>query len=488
MSAFNTAADVHAWLKSLGSTGLCTDSRRVQAGDVFIAWPGAAVDGRQFVPAALAQGALGALVEGSQANAGDHRVAAYAGLKAASGDIASLFYGQPSHALAIVAFTGTNGKTSSSWWLAQAMDAAIVGTLGIGTIGQVVSNGLTTPDPVLLQGQLKALLDKGCKVIALEASSIGISEGRLNGTQIHTAVFTNFTQDHLDYHGSMEAYWQAKAALFDWPNLRAAVVNIDDAQGHALLDRLAGRTLDIWTVAINKPARLQAVNVQTTAQGLAFDVLEAGESHPLQTALVGRYNVSNLLGVIAAMRSLGMPLAECLLACQKTTSVPGRMEIMPRSAANASQAPLVVVDYAHTPDALEKMLVALREVTAARGGKLWCVFGCGGDRDASKRPVMGAIARGFADNVVVTSDNPRSESPAAIISQVLLGLEEDASVQVQANRALAIQETIAQAAPLDVVVIAGKGHEDYQEIAGVRHPFSDQAVAKAALQARSAAA
>lgn len=486
MTALHTTGQALAWLQSLGATGLCTDSRRLQAGDVFIAWPGAAVDGRQFVPAALAQGALGALIEDGEVHAEDHRVATYAGLKAVSGDIASLFYGQPSHALTIVAFTGTNGKTSSSWWLAEAMGGAIVGTLGIGTIGQVVNNGLTTPDPVLLQEQLKALLDKGCKVIALEASSIGISEGRLNGTHIHTAVFTNFTQDHLDYHGSMAAYWQAKAALFDWPNLRAVVINIDDAQGLTLLERLDKKVLDIWTISTHQPARLQAVNVHATAKGLVFDVLEAGASHPFQTALVGRYNVSNLLGVIAAMRSLGVPLPECLRALQKMTAVPGRMEIMPSSSINANPEPLVVVDYAHTPDALEKMLVALREVTTARGGKLWCVFGCGGDRDASKRPVMGAMARRFADNVVVTSDNPRSEAPAAIISQVLLGLEEDTSIQVQADRALAIQETIAQAAACDVIVIAGKGHENYQEIAGVRHPFSDQAVAKAALRTRCA--
>jgi MurE/MurF fusion protein len=480
-----------AWLQSLGTKGLSTDSRQVSAQDVFIAWPGAAVDGRQFVQSALAQGAVGALVEASDNHAGstdsadsadllDSRIAAYAGLKAASGEIASLFYAQPSQQMQVVAFTGTNGKTSSSWWLAQAMDGAVVGTLGIGKIGSVVSNGLTTPDPVLLQAQLKTLLDGGCKVIALEASSIGIAEGRLNGTQLHTAVFTNFTQDHLDYHGSMEAYWQAKAALFDWPNLKAAVINIDDPQGLVLLDRLHdsahGRTLDVWTVAIDKPARLQAVNVRTTAAGLAFEVMEGGESHPLQTALVGRYNVSNLLGVMASICSLGMPLAACVLACSRISPVPGRLEVV-----STTNQPLVVVDYAHTPDALEKALLAMREVSDARSGKLWCVFGCGGDRDASKRPVMGATARTHADYVVVTSDNPRSESPALIVSQILLGAGDDSSVQVQVDRALAISETIAQAAANDVIVIAGKGHEDYQDIAGVKHPFSDQAHARIAL-------
>jgi UDP-N-acetylmuramoyl-L-alanyl-D-glutamate--2,6-diaminopimelate ligase len=492
MKMLHSAQETFAWLTELKATGLTTDSRNIQTGNVFVAWPGAAVDGRAYAADAITKGAKAALMEFEGSSAFENSIAlegaaALLGLKAASGEIASLFYGQPSHHMNVIAFTGTNGKTSSSWWLAQALDGAVVGTLGIGKIGSVVSNGLTTPDPVLLQAKLKALLDAGCRVIALEASSIGIAEGRLNGTQIHTAVFTNFTQDHLDYHGSMESYWQAKAALFDWPHLKAAVVNIDDPQGLVLLDRLhdslSGRTLDVWTVAIDKPARLQAVNIRTTPAGLAFDVLEGGESHPLQTTLVGRYNVSNLLGVIASMRSLEMPLAACLLACGQITPVPGRLEVV-----STSNQPLVVVDYAHTPDALEKALLAMREVTDARGGKLWCIFGCGGDRDASKRPVMGATARANADYVVVTSDNPRSEAPALIVSQILLGAGDDTSVQVQVDRALAISETIAQAATNDVIVIAGKGHENYQEIAGVKHPFSDQAHARAALNAWRAAA
>jgi UDP-N-acetylmuramyl-tripeptide synthetase len=499
MTTLHDPATAVAWLRGAGAQTLTTDSRQVVnlVNTAFIAWPGAAVDGRQFVAQALQSGAVAALVEhnggfnevitptaqvAQLAHVAD--VAAYPNLKTASGQIASLFYNEPSAHMSVVAFTGTNGKTSSSWWLAQAMDGAVVGTLGIGKIGAIISTGLTTPDPILLQDRLKALLDKGCKVIALEASSIGIVEGRLNGTHIHTAVFTNFTQDHLDYHGSMEAYWQAKAALFDWPDLKAAVINIDDPQGMVLRDRLTGKALDVWTVAIEKTARLIAQHIQTTATGLQFDVVEDSQSHQLQTCLVGRYNVSNLLGVIAAMRSLGLPLAACIAACQHITPVPGRLEVVAQTlgaTASSSQRPLVVVDYAHTPDALEKALLAMREVTTVRGGKLWCVFGCGGDRDAAKRPIMGATARAFADCVVVTSDNPRSEMPVAIVSHILLGLEEDASVQVQVDRALAISETLAQAAARDVIVIAGKGHEDYQEVAGIKYPFSDQAHAQAAL-------
>ncbi len=411
-------------------------------------------------------------------------------LKAASGEIASEFYDKPSKQLNVIAITGTNGKTSSSWWLAQALTAlpapsqqrcAVVGTLGTGWIGSIENNGLTTPDPVLLQKRLRTFIGQGCKAVALEASSIGIAEGRLNGTQIHTAVFTNFTQDHLDYHGTMDAYWQAKASLFDWPNLKAAVINLDDAQGLTLLDRLNDKPLDVWTFGIDRQARLQAQNVTTTEQGLAFEVVEklsdrSCVSYTLQTRLVGRYNVSNLLGVIAAMRSLGVPLSLCTLACSQITPVPGRLEVVLKTGE-----PLTVIDYAHTPDALEKVLLALREVSDARGGKLWCVFGCGGGRDASKRPVMGATAKRFADLTVITSDNPRDENPNTIVAQILLGTGDDNHIQVQVDRALAIRETIAQAQAKDVIVIAGKGHEDYQEIAGVKTAFSDQAHARAAL-------
>lgn len=498
-----------AWLRACGASGLTTDSRTINAHNAstaFIAWPGAAVDGRQFIQTALAQGAVAALMEKQDAPKAlldmtlldESLVKPYVDLKAASGEIASEFYGKPSQQLRIVAITGTNGKTSSSWWLAQALSAlpapytqkcAVVGTLGTGLIGDIENNGLTTPDPVLLQARLKAFLDRGCEAVALEASSIGIKEGRLNGTRIHTAVFTNFTQDHLDYHGSMDAYWQAKASLFDWQELQAACINLDDAQGLTLLDRLSNKPLDVWTFATGHDARITAKNIVTNsqgeAQGLAFDVCEGAQVYHLQTLLVGRYNVSNLLGVITAMRTLGVSLALCCKACETLTPVPGRLEVV----SNKTQ-PLTVVDYAHTPDALEKALVALREVTTARAGKLWCIFGCGGNRDATKRPMMGAMAHRFADVAVVTSDNPRDEDARGIVAQILLGIGsnagEDVGVQVQIDRGLAISQTIAQASSNDVIVIAGKGHENYQEILGVKSAFSDQAHARAALAVWSA--
>ena len=478
------------WLRERGASALRTDSRQLAAGDAFIAWPGAAVDGRSFVSQALTSGAVACLVEqaGASAFALDaHHVASYAGLKADAGLIAAQFYGQPSQALSVVAVTGTNGKTSTAWWLAQALSTlpaaqalpcGVIGTLGVGQPPHVQSTGLTTPDPVRVQQTLRQFADQGLRACAMEASSIGIEELRLAGTHIRVAVFTNFTQDHLDYHGSMEAYWVAKRKLFAWPGLAHAVVNIDDAQGAALADELTG-TLDLWTVSSHRPARLRAQQLRHTASGMAFDVVEGDVSCILQSQVIGNYNVSNLLGVIAAMRCLGVPLAAAVAACSTLLPVPGRMECV-----GGQGTPLVAIDYAHTPDALAQALQALRPMAQARAGQLWAVFGCGGDRDASKRPLMGAIAAQYADRVVVTSDNPRSERPEAIVAQILLGLVDNKGVDVEVDRALAIRSTVTQAAANDVVLLAGKGHEATQELAGVKHPFSDRQHALAALQAR----
>ena len=485
------------WLRSCVGGHLHADSRSVVEGDAFIAWPGAATDGRAHVAAALAQGAVACLVErdGVEAFGFTHEaIASYAGLKAATGPIAASFYGWPSTQLELIAVTGTNGKTSTAWWLAEALSrragrgpCALVGTLGIGVPPELVHTGLTTPDPVMLQRELRGFVARGFSACAIEASSIGIAERRLDGCEIRVAVFTNFTQDHLDYHGDMDAYWAAKAELFRWPGLAAAVVNIDDLHGATLVANLIDRgtgALDVWTVsAAGAPARLIAQDVRYDAQGLRFGVVEQGAAPcSLATQLIGQYNVANLLGVIGTLRALGMTLTEAVEACRELHSVPGRMERV----ALPGQ-PLAVVDYAHTPDALDKALAGLRPLADSRGGALWCVFGCGGDRDATKRPMMAAVAEKQADRVVVTSDNPRSERPSAVISQILLGLSRPEAAQVEPDRAAAIAATLAQAAPEDVVLIAGKGHEAWQETAGERVAFSDRAHAIDALTSRSAA-
>ena len=489
MTRLQTPPQAADWLRERVTGSLWADSRRVGAGDGFIAWPGAATDARRHVDQVLAAGAQACLVEhDGAADFGflDPRIATYSGLRAAAAPIAAAFFDEPSRQLQVLAVTGTNGKTSTAWWLAQALGkigckCGVVGTLGIGVPDAMVFNGLTTPDPVLLQQQFRRFVDQGFAACALEASSIGIAEQRLAATHIRVAIFTNFTQDHLDYHNSMQAYWAAKEALFKWTGLKAAVLNIDDPKGTALSAALLDSGLDVWTVSIAGPARLEAQAIAQGAQSLGFDVVEGAERHSVSAGTVGLYNVSNLLGVIAAMRALGISLEDAARAATGLPSVPGRLDTLAMDGQ-----PLVVIDYAHTPDALEKVLRALRPVAQGRTGRLWCVFGCGGDRDTSKRPLMAAVAQKNADQIVVTSDNPRSERAAAIIDQILLGLMPADSIHVQLDRALAISQTLALAQPGDVVLLAGKGHENYQEINGIQHPFSDRSHAQKALQVRLA--
>jgi UDP-N-acetylmuramoyl-L-alanyl-D-glutamate--2,6-diaminopimelate ligase len=484
------------WLRSWVSGTLVTDSRKVQPGDAFIAWPGQATDGRRFVAAALAAGATNCIVEreGLQAYGfDDARIASLPGLKAAAGVIADAFFDHPSAALDMLAITGTNGKSSSAWWCAQALSllgrrAGVIGTLGIGEpplpgrAARVDFTGLTTPDPVRLHSELRRFVSEGFAACAIEASSIGIEEQRLAGMRATVAVFTNFTRDHLDYHGSMDAYWAAKRKLFAWPGLRAAVVNIDDPRGAELARELASSSLDLWTVSAQADARLSARDIGYADGGLGFTVREGEASAAVRSSLIGDYNAHNLLGVLAALRALDVPLADAAATVPQLSAVPGRMQRV----GDGLGAPQVVVDYAHTPDALDKVLGALRPLARARGGRLVCVFGCGGNRDASKRPLMGAIAARAADRVILTSDNPRGEAPAAILAEILAGTDERSQTEVIEDRRAAIARAVVEAAPCDVVVLAGKGHEDYQEVAGVRQPFSDVAEATQALMQRGA--
>jgi UDP-N-acetylmuramoyl-L-alanyl-D-glutamate--2,6-diaminopimelate ligase len=485
------------WLRAWVTGTITTDSRKVRAGDGFIAWPGAATDGRRFVASALAAGATTCLVErdGLEVFAfDDARIASLPSLKAATGAIADAFFEQPSRSLEVIATTGTNGKTSTSWWTAQALTllgrrCAVVGTLGIGApplpdrAAQIEFTGLTTPDPVMLHAALRLFADAGFAACAIEASSIGIVEQRLAGLRVAVALFTNFTRDHLDYHGTMDAYWAAKRQLFAWPGLRAAVVNVDDARGAVLASELSGTPLDVWTCSVRGPARLAATNLGYVDGGLAFDLHEGEQRLAVRSTLIGDYNASNLLAVIGGLRAMGVPLADAVSVVPRLTPVPGRMQRV----GSGVDAPEVVVDYAHTPDALEKALHALRPLATARGGRLACVFGCGGNRDATKRPLMGAIAARDADAVVVTSDNPRGEPPAAILAEIVAGIAEGAKVTVVEDRRAAIARAIAAADARDVILVAGKGHEDYQDIAGVKHPFSDAAEAEHALAGRRSA-
>ena len=482
-----------ALLRARGVRDLRLDSRQIERGDAFVAVPGRKVDGRDFIEQAAARGAVAVLVEAdgwTSPHAGVP-VLPLAGLTADLGRLAAAWYGEPSRALFTVGVTGTNGKTSCSQWIAQALSAAgrpcgVIGTLGCGFPGQLQDAGLTTPDPVSLQRAVRALADRGARALAMEVSSIGLDQQRVDGMKFDVAVFTNLTRDHLDYHGTMAAYGQAKARLFDWPTLTHAVLNLDDAFGrqlaHALQARARAPKLIGYSVAPSGvdavPCLLRATALRATATGQAF-TLTVGDAHAdVTVGLVGTFNVSNLLAVTGVLLAAGLSLAEAAALLPQLSPPPGRMQCL-----GGSGQPLAVIDYAHTPDAIAQALTALRPLAQTRGGALWIVFGAGGDRDPGKRAPMGAAASA-ADHVVITSDNPRGEEPAAIAAQVAAGVPAGSSCRTLIDRAMAIDSVLAEADARDVVLIAGKGHEPYQETRGVRTPFSDVERAGAALASR----
>ncbi|WP_322033919.1 UDP-N-acetylmuramoyl-L-alanyl-D-glutamate--2,6-diaminopimelate ligase [Paraburkholderia sp. J76] len=499
--AHRQIADALAWLRAhvAPTADLHADTRSLKPGDVFLAYAVEGADNRPHIANAIERGAAAVLYQ-PEGYTGETLDAAGAlavpQLDVLAGEIASGWYGDPSDAMLVVGVTGTNGKTSCSQWIASAFTAigqkcAIVGTLGTGFPGQLVHTGFTTPDAPQLQRSVAQLRAEGAQAIAMEVSSHALHQGRVNGTSFDIAIFTNLTQDHLDYHHTFEAYEAAKARLFAWPGLRAAIINADDAAGRRLIaaTRCKARTIaySVATPAADAPvadAWLRANDVRATATGTAFhlETSDWGEAQ-VEVHVLGLFNVSNLLGVLGALLAANVPLVAALNEISKLQPVNGRMERLGGRADHDE--PLVVIDYAHTPDALEKTLEALRPMAAARGGQLVCMFGCGGDRDATKRPLMGAIAERLADQVVVTSDNPRSEAPAAIIDQIAQGMREPAKARRIEDRASAILQAVRGAAREDVVVLAGKGHEATQEIMGKKRAFSDQDHARLALAARA---
>jgi UDP-N-acetylmuramoyl-L-alanyl-D-glutamate--2,6-diaminopimelate ligase len=404
----------------------------------------------------------------------------------------------------VVGVTGTNGKTSTAFWVAQMLSGAgrrcaVLGTVGSGFPGApLADSGLTTPDAIALQREVLRLGDAGARALAMEVSSIGLHQGRVNGIDFDVAVFTNLTRDHLDYHGSMQAYEAAKALLFDWPSLGAAVLNLDDPAGRRLLARLADRArggaLQVtgFTVAgsgaeaavgeAGAATLLRARDVRAGTDGIEFTLQRGSGEHRIAVPLVGSFNVSNLLATIGAVVACGVDLAEACRLAPALQPPPGRMQ---RVRTRDGDEPLVVIDYAHTADAVEQALLALRPQASARGGRLWIVFGAGGDRDAGKRAPMGAAAGRHADRIVVTSDNPRSEDPAAIVAAVAAGAATRGDVERIVDRAEAIAYALARADDRDVVLIAGKGHEATQDVGGAKRPFSDVEQARAALRARA---
>lgn len=465
-------------------TELVSDSRKAAPGVVFAAYPGETRDGRDYIAQAVAQRVDGVLWDADHyqwdpalpvANAG------VADLRHRIGEIAAHIYGEPSRALHMIGITGTNGKTSVAHWVAQSLTwlarkTAVIGTVGNGFPGALTPALNTTPDAIALQQRLAHYRQQGATACAMEVSSHGLAQGRVNGTAFNVAVLTNLSRDHLDYHGDMESYAAAKARLFAWPGLESVVLNVDDAFGQRLEGvtrqaRVAGYGFTRGAV-VGEALRL-------TRAGLTMKVRTDWGDAEVSAPLVGRFNAANLLAVLTTLLVSDVKLDDAVAALAHVVPPPGRMETL-----GGGAHPLVVVDYAHTPDALEKVLAALRE--SVEGGRLVCVFGCGGNRDKGKRPLMGEAAARAADEVWITSDNPRHESPQAIIDDILAGARGAGAKQalhVEVDRARAIFEAIGGAHQGDVVLIAGKGHEDYQEIGDERHPFSDAAMARKALAA-----
>jgi UDP-N-acetylmuramoyl-L-alanyl-D-glutamate--2,6-diaminopimelate ligase len=467
---------------------LSSDSRRCAPGVAFFAYPGAAADGRAYIADAIARGAAGVVWEADGfAWRDEWRVpnAPVRGLKQQAGNLAHEFYGRPSEALWTCGVTGTNGKTSSSQWIAAALTGAgakcgVLGTLGTGFPGALADAANTTPDALELHRVLAGMQRDGATAVAMEVSSHGLDQGRANGVAFDCALFTNLTHDHLEYHGSMEAYAAAKARLFETEGLACAVLNLDDAFGVRLAQRCGASGLRTIGYSLSGAAVVPgSVTEFVAAARIAPDYLELtsnwGEART-DFHQVGRFNVANALGVVGCLLAYGLPFPQAVYALASLPAVPGRMQ-------RVGDAPLTVIDYAHSPDALDKVLQALRHVADARGGRLVVVFGAGGDRDRSKRAPMGIAASRLADRIILTSDNPRSEDPLAIIRDIAAGV--GAPYAAEADRARAVESAIGEAADADVVLIAGKGHETSQEVAGRREPFSDAQVARAALERRA---
>ena len=463
---------------------LASDSRCCAPGTAFFAWPGAASDGRGFIPQAIERGCAAVLWQSDNFawnNAWRLPNRGIKDLKSKAGFLAHEFYGRPSDALWVCGVTGTNGKTSCSQWLAHVFSlkeikTGVIGTLGSGFPGFLSENSNTTPDALELHRSLSEMKNAGAAAATIEVSSHGLDQGRVNGVAFDCALFTNLTHDHLDYHGTMAAYAEAKARLFDSPRLETAVLNLDDPFGARMAQRLAAR--GVTTIGYSMSGSSVSVSefiFVSELQGQKAKINSSWGSAEASIPQLGTFNVANALGVLGCLVAYGIPFEEGARLLERLPPVPGRMQTI-------GERPLVVVDYAHTPDALEKVLAALRPVAQARGGRLALVFGAGGERDAAKRPAMGAIASRLADRVVLTSDNPRGEEPGAIIDAIRRGMS--ANCEVEIDRAKAIDAAISSAGEADVVLVAGKGHENSQEIAGRCLPFSDSAVVRAALERR----
>ncbi|HEY9540762.1 MAG TPA: UDP-N-acetylmuramoyl-L-alanyl-D-glutamate--2,6-diaminopimelate ligase [Luteimonas sp.] len=479
--------DVAAVPPELAITGLVLDSRSIEPGEAFVAIGGFGTHGLHFVEQARAAGASAILFEPpvpDDVPAPPADAIAVPGLRARMGAMADEFHDHPSRAMAMVGVTGTSGKTSTVQLLAQAWTllgtrSGTVGTLGAGLYGETVATGFTTPLVLQMHALLAQLREAGAQSVAMEVSSHALDQGRVDAVHYDVGVFTNLSRDHLDYHGDMETYGAAKARLFSRDGLRAAVVNLDDDYGRRLFERIPEGVQAIGTSARgDAAARVRADALVLDASGIAFDLHVGGASLPVRSPLLGRFNVANLLAVAAVLSFQGVEPQAIAGVLSRLQPIPGRMNRL----GGDGVLPLVVIDYSHKPDPLEQALASLR---GHLRGQLTCVFGCGGDRDRGKRPQMAAIAEAGADLVIVTDDNPRGEDGDAIVADIVAGFSRPAAVVVERDRRKAIARAVGEAGADDIVLIAGKGHETYQEVAGARHPFDDGQVAREMLEGRA---
>jgi len=480
--------DLVAAPPQLEVTDLTVTSSEVRAGGAFLACAGRTTHGLVHAAEAIARGARVILWEPAPDVAvpqfpSEIFAAPVPQLRARLGAIADRFFDAPSALLTTVGITGTNGKTTTAWLAAEALAASgrratYSGTLGFGAPGALQTSSHTTPDAVSVHRRLAALRDAGADCVAMEVSSHALDQGRVAGVRFHTALFTNLTRDHLDYHGTMDEYGAAKSMLFAWPTLAARIINIDGPLGSALAKAHAGDRGRLVTVSRRDHANVRATGVRAAARGVEVDVATDWGAGTLATRLIGDFNADNALAVLALLLAWDVPFATALRAIGECNAPPGRMQ----SFGGTADAPLVIVDYAHTPDALDKALAAAR---AHAGGKLAVVFGCGGDRDPGKRPMMGEIAARRADRVFITDDNPRTEAAGAIVAQIAAGIPAGTALRIEHDRAAAIRAAIDEAGGADVVLVAGKGHEDYQLVGHERRPFSDQAVVQDVLGGRT---
>lgn len=472
--------------------GISLDSRTVQIGWLFLALAADSDARLKHLRQALAQGAVVVLFDSAKPLTKNEKTAlqqagvcgyAITGLSAKAGEIAARFYNHPSLSLTVIAITGTNGKTSVSHFIAQALAAldlpcGVIGTAGVGIIDNLQQSGMTTPDPVSLQAMLADFYHQSIKYVVIEASSHALDQGRLNSVAIDVATLTNLSRDHLNYHQGMAEYAAAKQQLFDFDSIQAAVINSSDDFGQILIAYLKNRAdLSVSTYSSQSDATMYATDIASSIDGLSFKVSNHSQRTVITSPLIGRFNVDNLLAAASSLLAIGICFDDVVKSIQHCHAVAGRMEIY----GTASQA-RVVIDFAHTADALTQSLQSLRLYLPV-GGRLWCVFGCGGDRDAGKRPLMGHSAELYADNIVLTDDNPRSEPSNDIIDDILSGLEQPEQPYIESDRMLAITHAISSSTAGDIILVAGKGAEQYQEIAGVKYPVNDAQVVIKALQA-----